>query len=60
MANRWGPTRLGDVIQRARCAFEFAADDVLAGRAVRFGRCVRLPLTALDPGRGWIGYPHRV
>jgi integrase len=37
MAERWGPVRLGNAIQRVRCLFKYAADAGLIDRAVRFG-----------------------
>jgi integrase len=37
MARRWGPVRLGNVIQRVRSVFKFAADAGMIDRAVRFG-----------------------
>jgi hypothetical protein len=43
MAKRWGPTRVGNVIQRARGVFKFAADNDLIGRAVRYGQGFHRP-----------------
>jgi integrase len=43
MAKRWGPTRLGNVIQYVRSVFKFAADNDLIGRAVRYGQGFQRP-----------------
>jgi integrase len=37
MAKRWGPTRLGNVVQRVRSVFKHAADTDLLAMPVRFG-----------------------
>jgi integrase len=37
MAKRWGPVRLGNVIQRVRTVFKYADDADLIDRPVRFG-----------------------
>jgi integrase len=38
MAKRWGPTRLGNVIQRIRSVFKLALDNALLDRPVCFGQ----------------------
>jgi integrase len=38
LAKRYGPVRLGNVIQRVRSVFKFAIDDALIDRPVNFGR----------------------
>jgi integrase len=43
MAKRWGPTRLGNFIQRVRSVFKFAADNDLIGRVVRYGQGFQRP-----------------
>jgi integrase len=43
MAKRWGPTRLGNVIQRVRCVFKFAADSDLISRVIRYGQGFKRP-----------------
>jgi integrase len=43
MAQRWGPTRLGNFVQRVRSVFKFAADNDLTDRAVRYGQGFQRP-----------------
>jgi integrase len=43
MAKRWGPTRLGNVIQRVRSVFKFASDSQLTDKVVRFGPAFKRP-----------------
>jgi integrase len=43
MANRWGPVRLGNVIQRVRSVFKYALDADLVDRPVRFGPDFKRP-----------------
>jgi integrase len=43
MAKRWGPVTLGNVIQRVRSVFKFAADDTLIDRPVRYGQGFKRP-----------------
>jgi integrase len=43
MAKRWGPVRLGNVIQRVRSVFKFATDNDLVARVVRFGQGFERP-----------------
>lgn len=43
MANKWGPVRLGNVIQNIRSAFKHAYDAELIDRAVRFGPSFKKP-----------------
>jgi integrase len=43
MAKKWGPVRLGNVIQRVRCVFKFAADEVLIDRPVCYGQGFKRP-----------------
>jgi integrase len=43
MARRWGPTRLGNVIQRVRSVFKFGADNDLIVRVVRYGQGFQRP-----------------
>jgi integrase len=43
MAKRWGPTRLGNVIQRVRSVFKFATDNDLIDRAIRYGQGFQRP-----------------
>jgi hypothetical protein len=38
LAKRWGPTRLGNGIQRVRSVFKYAAENDLIERPVRFGQ----------------------
>src|SRR5579871_5631955 len=38
MARKWGPVRLGNVIQRVRSVFKFAADNGLVETTVRYGQ----------------------
>jgi integrase len=38
MAKRWGPTRLGNTIQKIRSVFKFAVDNGLTERVVRYGQ----------------------
>jgi integrase len=42
MAKRWGPVRLGNVIQRVRCVFKFAVDNLI-DRPVRYGQGFKRP-----------------
>ena len=37
MANKWGPVRVGDFIQRIRCVFKYAYDSEMIAAPVRFG-----------------------
>jgi integrase len=37
MAQRWGPVRLGNVVQRVRCVFRWAHESELIDKPVRFG-----------------------
>jgi integrase len=43
MAKRWGPGTLGNVINRMRVAFKFAADNGLISRPVRYGQNFKRP-----------------
>jgi integrase len=43
MAKRWGPTRLGNVIQRVRSVFKYAADNDLIDRTIRYGQGFQRP-----------------
>jgi integrase len=43
MAKRWGPRTLGNVIQRLRVAFKFAADNGLIEHPVRYGQGFKRP-----------------
>src|SRR5262249_18056736 len=43
MAKRWGPVRLGNVINRVKSVFNFGIDDGLIDRPVRFGTEFRQP-----------------
>jgi integrase len=43
MAKRWGPVRLGNAIQYARCTFKYALDAGLIDRPVRFGPGFKRP-----------------
>jgi integrase len=43
MVKRWGPTRLGNVIQRVRSVFKYAADNDLIERTVRYGQGFQRP-----------------
>jgi integrase len=43
MARKWGPTMLGNVIQRVRSVFKFALDDGLIDRPVRYGQGFKRP-----------------
>ncbi len=43
MAVRWGPTRLGNGIQRCRSVFKFVADNDLIDRPVKFGQSFARP-----------------
>ncbi len=43
MAKRWGPTRLGNAIQRVRSVFKFAADNCLIDRVIRYGQGFQRP-----------------
>jgi integrase len=43
MAKKWGPVTLGNVIQRMRVAFKFAADNGLIDRPVRYGQSFKRP-----------------
>src|SRR5579871_3359400 len=43
MAKRWGPTRLGNAIQRTRSVFKFAADNDLIERPMRYGQGFQRP-----------------
>ncbi len=43
MARRWGPIRLGNVIQRIRTIFKYAIDNVLIDRPPRFGTEFKKP-----------------
>jgi integrase len=43
MAKRWGPTRLGNAIQRVRSVFKFAADNDLIARTIRYGQGFQRP-----------------
>jgi integrase len=43
MAKRWGPTRLGNVIQRVRSIFKYGMDNDLITRVVRYGSTFKRP-----------------
>jgi integrase len=43
MAKKWGPVTLGNVIQRIRVVFKFAADDGLIDRPLRYGQSFKGP-----------------
>lgn len=43
LAKRWGPGTLGNVINRMRVAFKFAADNGLVDRPVRYGSSFKRP-----------------
>jgi integrase len=43
MADRWGPVRLGNVMQRVRSVFKYAADYRLVDKPVHFGRSFDRP-----------------
>jgi integrase len=43
LAKKWGPVTLGNVIQRMRVVFKFAADNGLIDRPVRFGQEFKRP-----------------
>jgi integrase len=43
MAQRWGPTRLGNAITRAKSVFKYGVDNVLLERAPRWGSEFRMP-----------------
>jgi integrase len=43
MAKRWGPVRLGNVIQRVRTVFKFAADNGLTDRPPLYGQGFQRP-----------------
>jgi integrase len=43
MARKWGPTRLGNVIQRIRCIFKFAGDNALIDRLPCYGQGFKRP-----------------
>jgi integrase len=43
MATRWGPTRLGNTVQRVRTLFKFALDSGMIDRPVRFGPTFKKP-----------------
>lgn len=43
LAKKWGPGTLGNVIQRIRVAFKFAADNGLIDRPVRYGQGFKRP-----------------
>jgi integrase len=43
MARKWGPTRLGNVIQRIRCVFKFAGDNNLIGKLPCYGQGFKRP-----------------
>jgi integrase len=43
MAKRWGPTRLGNVIQRVRSVFKFGTDNGLIERVIRYGQGFQRP-----------------
>jgi integrase len=43
MAKGWGPTTLGNVIQRMRVVFKYAFDTGLIDRPVRYGQAIKRP-----------------
>jgi integrase len=43
MAKRWGPVRLGNVIQRVRAVFKFGLDNALVERPVIYGQGFKRP-----------------
>jgi len=43
LAVKWGPVTLGNAMQRIRSVFKFAADNVLAARAVSYGQGFKRP-----------------
>jgi hypothetical protein len=43
IAKQWGPTRLGNEVQRVRSVFKFGYDSGLIDRPVRFGPSFRKP-----------------
>jgi integrase len=43
MAKRWGPVRLGNVIQRVRSVFKFAVDNGLVEKVIRYGQSFQRP-----------------
>src|SRR5262249_43257806 len=43
MAQKWGPTTLGNVVQRMRVIFKFAWDEGLISRPVRYGQSFKRP-----------------
>ncbi len=43
MAKRWGPVRLGNVIQRVRSVFKYGTDNSLIGRVIRYGQGFQRP-----------------
>jgi integrase len=43
MAKKWGPVRLGNVIQRIRTVFKFGFDDGMLDRPMRFGPGFKRP-----------------
>jgi integrase len=43
LAKKWGPVRVGNVIQRVRSMFKFAADNGLVERPTRYGQGFKRP-----------------
>jgi integrase len=43
MARKWGPTRLGNVIQRIRCIFKFGGDNGLISKLPCYGQGFKRP-----------------
>src|SRR5262245_32270848 len=41
MSRRWGPVRVGNVVQYVRCVFKFAYDNDLIDRPVRYGQAFK-------------------